>query len=54
LTTAASIWIVASIGAACGLGYYPIAGTTVALALAVLFLLGFIESRLFPDSQEKD
>jgi putative Mg2+ transporter-C (MgtC) family protein len=36
LTTAASIWLVTSIGIACGAGHYPLAITITALALIVL------------------
>lgn len=36
LTTAASIWVVAAIGAAIGAGMYVLAGSTTALTLAVL------------------
>ena len=37
LTTAASIWLVSSIGVACGAGLFHIAGVVTALALFVLF-----------------
>ena len=37
LTTAASIWLVASIGVACGMGYYLLAALTTFLALVALF-----------------
>lgn len=38
LTTAAGIWTVGGVGAACGLGYFWIAGITSAVALAVLLV----------------
>ena len=37
LTTAAGIWLVASIGVACGMGYYLMAALTTFLALVALF-----------------
>ena len=37
LTTAATIWLVASIGMACGAAHYSLAGITTALAIGVLF-----------------
>lgn len=37
LTTAAGIWLVASIGVACGMGYYLLAALTTFLALVALF-----------------
>ena len=40
LTTAAGIWLVASIGVACGMGYYLLATLTTFLALVALF--GFL------------
>jgi putative Mg2+ transporter-C (MgtC) family protein len=36
LTTAATIWLVASVGMAAGAGYYALAGATTVLAVAVL------------------
>lgn len=53
LTTAAGIWLVAAIGAACGLGYYRMAFIAVGLALAVLLAVGLIESKLFPATSAK-
>ena len=38
LTTAATIWLVASIGMACGAGFYPLA--VVAALIAILVLIG--------------
>lgn len=43
LTTAASLWVVAGIGLAAGLGYYPAAAGATLLVLAVLFLLNKID-----------
>jgi putative Mg2+ transporter-C (MgtC) family protein len=36
LTTAATIWVCAALGIACGLGYWKTAGVSIALALIVL------------------
>ena len=40
LTTAATIWLVASIGMACGAGYYALAGISALIAILVLIGLG--------------
>lgn len=47
VTTAASIWLTAAIGIACGMGYYQIASTVAVLGLVVLLLFGFLERGLF-------
>ena len=36
LTTAAAIWLTACIGVACGLGAWPLVGTSAALAVIIL------------------
>lgn len=46
LTTAAAIWVTATLGCAAGLGHWPIAVTATLLALALLFLDHSLESRL--------
>jgi putative Mg2+ transporter-C (MgtC) family protein len=46
LTTAAGIWLVASIGIACGAGYYVMAAVATGLALAALFGLLPITRRI--------
>jgi putative Mg2+ transporter-C (MgtC) family protein len=48
LTTAASIWVMAAVGIACGAGLLLEAATTTALALIVLFFLSYAERRLVP------
>lgn len=48
LTTAASIWVVASLGMAVGFGYYAVAIVSVLLVLIVLVLLKPVEDRFFP------
>jgi len=46
LTTAATIWVVASIGIAAGAGHYLLATFATVIILLALFLLGSIEARL--------
>jgi putative Mg2+ transporter-C (MgtC) family protein len=46
LTTAATIWLVASIGMACGAGFYALAAISTLLAIAVLAGLGQLEKPL--------
>lgn len=48
LTTAASIWVVASLGMAVGFGYYAVAIVSVLLVLIVLVALKPVEDRFFP------
>ena len=45
LTTAATMWVVASIGIACGDGHYVLATCATAIILLALNLLGYIETR---------
>ena len=46
LTTAATIWLVASIGVACGAGFYGLAVISTFIAIAVLVGLGQLEKPL--------
>ncbi|OJH42920.1 methyltransferase [Cystobacter ferrugineus] len=46
LTTAANLWLTASVGLACGLGFNLAAGTTVVLALIALVGLRFVEGHI--------
>lgn len=46
LTTAASLWAVAAVGMATGLGQYELAGITAVVVVASLYVLRFIEGRL--------
>jgi len=45
LTTAATIWVVASIGIACGAGHYLLATSATLIILVALNLLGYLETR---------
>ena len=48
LTTAASIWVAASLGMAIGFGYYGVAIFLTALVVLVLITLKPMEDRFFP------
>lgn len=50
LTTAATLWIAASIGMACGAGMYDIAIVSTVLSVAVLTLIRIFERRILPSS----
>jgi putative Mg2+ transporter-C (MgtC) family protein len=50
MTTAASIWVVAAIGLACGAGAYVIAGLTVLLTYLILAGLYVVKRRLGSES----
>ena len=54
LTTAATIWMAAAVGIACGLGQYVLASAAVSLALAVLLLMRLAEQVFFPDRPAGD
>lgn len=48
VTTAASVWVVAAVGAACGLGELALAGMLSAVAFFALSVLGKVEDKCFP------
>ena len=48
LTTAATIWLVSSVGMACGARLYPLAIVTTVLAIVVLLGLAQVEKHLGP------
>ena len=54
LTTGASMWLAGAVGLACGGGFYVIAVLGTVLALIVLLLLGWVESRMIAGDQEGD
>jgi putative Mg2+ transporter-C (MgtC) family protein len=54
LTTAASIWLVASIGVACGTGFYLLAALTTFLALVALFGLLPLTRKIRQRRQQKN
>ena len=53
LTTAASLWIVAGLGLACGCGFLNASIYTTILALIVLFFLRYAESLIFNNSSKE-
>lgn len=53
LTTAATIWLVASIGMACGAGFYTLAAISTAAAIAVLLGLTPLGKALEREMQNK-
>jgi putative Mg2+ transporter-C (MgtC) family protein len=46
LTTAASVWVTAALGIACGLAAWVVAATTLILALVLLVVVGWLEEKL--------
>lgn len=46
LTTAASLWLTAALGAAAGLGQYPLVGIAVGIILLVLWPIQYLERRV--------
>jgi len=50
ITTAATIWVVGSVGIACGMGAFQVAITTVVLAFVILRLMGWLEGRHLPSA----
>jgi len=54
LTTAASLWVVAGIGLASGVGFYSAAVYSTALTLVVLFFLRYIEGLLPSEDGKKN
>lgn len=50
LTTAATVWVTAALGIACALAAWTLVITGVVLTLVVLFGLGWLEARYFPES----
>jgi len=53
LTTAASIWVVASLGMAVGFGYYGVAVFAALLVLFTLVVIRPIENRLFKNRRNR-
>ncbi|HZW05549.1 MAG TPA: MgtC/SapB family protein [Phycisphaerales bacterium] len=48
VTTAAAVWVVAAVGACCGLGELALASMLTAVAFFTLTVLGRVEDRFFP------
>jgi putative Mg2+ transporter-C (MgtC) family protein len=53
LTTAATVWVTAALGIACGLAAWTIVGLSVALALFLLVVLGWLEGLSSGDPSDK-
>ena len=53
LTTAATLWIAASIGMACGAGMYDVAIISTALSIVVLTLIRVFERQFLPSSAKQ-
>ena len=53
MTSAATIWVVASIGLAAGCGYYSLALVTTAFAIISLLMLGWMEKSLLSRREMK-
>ena len=53
LTTAASIWVVASLGMAVGFGYYSIAIFTAAVVMVTLIAIRPVENRFFKNRHRR-
>jgi putative Mg2+ transporter-C (MgtC) family protein len=45
LTTAAGLWVMGSVGVACGLAYYDVALTTTLLAVLIVAVIGLLEMK---------
>lgn len=52
ITTAAAVWVVAALGAACGMGLYPLALLLGIATLFTLVVLELFENRYFPDPHD--
>lgn len=53
LTTAASLWVVAGIGLAVGVGFYKAGIFTAILALVVLLFLRYVEGKIFCNEEQE-
>ena len=53
ITTAAAMWVVAAVGAACGFGHFDLAAAMVVACLAALYPLGYLQIYLEGGAQQK-
>jgi putative Mg2+ transporter-C (MgtC) family protein len=53
ITTAAAMWVVAAVGAACGFGHFDLAAAMVVACLAALYPLGYLQTYLEDRAQQK-
>lgn len=54
LTTAATMWVVAGIGIACGCGFYEVAAVATVLVLILLAIFGPLDARLMGEELEHE
>ncbi|MBY0298065.1 MAG: MgtC/SapB family protein [Methylobacterium sp.] len=54
LTTAASVWLSAALGIAAGAAQYRLVAAALALAFAVLILVGLLKRHILPDKHRSD
>lgn len=54
LTTAATMWVVAGIGIACGFGFYSLAGVTTLIVLVLLVIFGPLDAQLMGDEAKQE
>jgi len=54
MTTAATIWVTAALGAACGMGLFTLAAVVAGAALFTLIVLEIFEDKFFPDAEYHD
>ncbi|MBK9188493.1 MAG: MgtC/SapB family protein [Phycisphaerales bacterium] len=54
MTTAATIWVTAALGAACGMGLFTLAAVVAGAALFTLIVLELFEDKFFPDAEYSD
>lgn len=52
VTTAAAVWVVAALGAACGLGFYTLAAIVGGATLFTLIVLELFEDKFFPEPND--
>lgn len=52
ITTAAHLWLTAVAGIACGAGQWPLVLIAAVISVVLLTLVGLVESRFFPPTEE--
>lgn len=53
MTTAATVWVAAGLGLACGLGQFVLAGVVTGFALVALVLVTGLKGRVLPDKHDE-
>lgn len=54
ITTAAAMWVVAAIGAACGFGQFTLAAAMVVACLVALYPLGYLEAKVEKEVEQSE